>query len=79
MTKTLSCKIPDHIYKTIDSLGKSHSDILRPLIMDFVKSFSNKTKKPGVPEVHQQNKVNEIDTIHEYVDALKPANIKDDE
>lgn len=79
MVKTLSCKVPDDIYNYIDSLGKSHSDILRPLIMDFVKSLSNKTNKPSIPEVYQQTRTNEIDTIHKHVDALKPANIKDDE
>lgn len=78
MVKTLSCKIPDDIYNFIDSLGESHSDILRPLIMDFVKSFSNAAKKSGIPRVYQQTMANEIDNIHACVDALESVKIKND-
>ena len=81
MAKTLSCKVPDHIYNFIDSMGKSHSDILRPLIIDYVNSLSNDAKKDGIPWLYQQTRTDEIDTIHEYIDALcrlKTANINDD-
>ena len=48
------------IYEAINYLEISHSDVLRPLIIDYVKSLSNNAEKGRTPEVYQQSQTDEI-------------------